>query len=99
VGRHLSHYDSLTEQIVQVEAWIVRHLEPYRPQIALLATIPGVDEIVAWNLVAEMGVDMSVFPDAEHCASRAGLCPGTQESAGRQKSGKPKKGTDICGGF
>lgn len=92
LGRHLSHYDYLTEQIVQVEAWIVRHLEPYRPQIALLATIPGVDEIVAWNLVAEMGVDMSVFPDAEHCASWAGLCPGTQESAGRQKSGKPKKG-------
>jgi transposase len=92
LGRHLSHYDYLTEQIVQMEAWIVRHLEPYRPQIALLATIPGVDDIVAWNLVAEMGVDMSVFPNAEHCASWAGLCPGTQESAGKQKNGKPKKG-------
>jgi hypothetical protein len=75
-----------------MEVRIVRQAEPYRPQIALLATIPGIDEIVAWSLVAEMGVDMSVFPDAEHCASWAGLCPGTQESAGKQKSGKPKKG-------
>lgn len=92
LGLYLGHYDYLSEQIVQVEARIVRHLEPYRPQIALLVTIPGIDEIVAWNLVAEMGVDMTVFPDAEHCASWAGLCPGTQESAGKQKSGKPKKG-------
>lgn len=92
LGLYLAHYDYLTEQILQMEVRIVRYVEPYRPQIALLATIPGIDEIVAWNLVAEMGVDMSVFPDAEHCASWAGLCPGTQESAGKQKSGKPKKG-------
>lgn len=88
----LSHYDFLTGQVVEMEAWIVRHTEPYWPQIGLLMTIPGVDQIVAWNLVAEMGVEMKVFPDASHCASWAGLSPGTEESGGKQKSGRTKKG-------
>lgn len=88
----LRHYDFLTDQLREIEAWIVAHTEPYRPQIALLATIPGIDQIVAWNLVAEMGVDMSVFPDAAHCASWAGLSPGSEESAGKQRSGRTKKG-------
>jgi len=88
----LTHYDFLNGQVVEMEAWIVRHTEPYWPQIGLLLTIPGIDQIVAWNLVAEMGVDMSVFPDASHCASWAGLSPGSEESAGKQKSGRTKKG-------
>ena len=92
LGLYLEQYDFLTGKIGEMEAWIVSHTEPYRPQMALLSTIPGIDEIVAWNLVAEMGVDMSVFPDAEHCASWAGLCPGSEESAGKSKSGRTKKG-------
>jgi transposase len=89
---HLEHYDFLTQQVGKFEARIAAHLEPYRPQIALLTTIPGIDQIVAWNLVAEMGVDMSVFPDAAHFASWAGLCPGTQERGGKQRSGRTKEG-------
>lgn len=92
LGMYLAHYDYLSEQVLQMEVRIVKHTEAYRPQMALLATIPGVNDIVAWNLLAELGVDMSVFPDGEHCASWAGLCPGTEESAGKKKSGKPKKG-------
>jgi transposase len=58
----------------------------------LLITIPGIDYLVAWHLVAELGIDMSVFPDADHCASWAGLVPGENESAGKQKSTRCKKG-------
>ncbi len=67
-------------------------MQPYAEQVAALDTIPGVDVIVAWHLIAELGADMSVFPDADHCASWAGLSPGTCESAGKQLSGRTKKG-------
>src|SRR2546429_3189108 len=67
-------------------------MEAYSKQIADLMTIPGVERIVAWHLIAELGVDMTVFPDADHCASWAGLSPGTCESAGKQLSGRTKKG-------
>ena len=54
--------------------------------------IPGVNEIVAWTLIAELGVDMEVFPTAAHCSSWAGLCPGENESAGKKKSTRTRKG-------
>jgi hypothetical protein len=55
-------------------------------------TIPGVEKVAAWSLVAELGVDMSVFPDDRHCASWAGLCPGINESAGKQHSTRTRRG-------
>jgi hypothetical protein len=89
---HYEHYEFLSEQVKTFEAHIARSMQPYAEQIDALMTIPGVDQIVAWHLIAEMGADMSVFPDADHCASWAGLSPGTCESAGKQLSGRTKKG-------
>ena len=86
------HYQFLSEQVQTLEAEIERRMQPYARQIAALQTIPGVDQIVAWHLLAEMGPDMSVFPDADHCASWAGVSPGSCESAGKQWSGRTKKG-------
>jgi len=60
-------------------------LEPYYEEVELLKTIPGVKEETAATIIAEMGVDMSVFPTAQHAASWAGLCPGNYESAGKKK--------------
>jgi hypothetical protein len=51
-----------------------------------------VDLLTAWTLIAELGADMSVFPDAAHVASWAGLCPGNRESAGKRLSSRMKKG-------
>ena len=89
---YLEHYDFLSGHVAKLEGQIRKHVEPYTSQIALLSTIPGIDVIVAWNLLAELGADMSVFPDAAHCASWAGLSPGSEESAGKQRSGRTKKG-------
>ncbi|MGH3923312.1 MAG: transposase [Gammaproteobacteria bacterium] len=58
----------------------------------LLATIPGIGERAAQVIISEIGVEMSRFPTAAHLASWAGLCPGNNESAGRHRSGKTRKG-------
>lgn len=89
---HYRHYQFLSDQIQELEVEITRRMEAYSPQITLLTSIPGVERVVAWHLIAEVGVDMSVFPDAHHCASWAGVSPGSCESAGKQFSGRTKKG-------
>ena len=93
LGLYLEHDDLLSSPIASLEGFIAEKMQPYEEQLALLVTIPGVDRIAAWSMLAELGPDMSVFPDAEHCASWAGLAPGTHESAGLQKTGRTKKGT------
>jgi len=88
----LAQYDFLTTQVTVFEGQIALQMAPYEEQIRLLSTITGVERMVAWNLVAELGADMSVFPTAAHCASWAGLAPGTHESAGQLKTGRTKRG-------
>src|SRR5215471_9338316 len=55
-------------------------------------TVPGVDRIAAWGLVAEMGINMEQFPSAKHAASWGGVCPGNHESAGKRLGGRTRKG-------
>jgi transposase len=92
LAAYYRHYQFLSEQVQAFEAEVARRMEPYAQQVSALMTIPGVQQIVAWHLIAEMGTDMSVFPDADHCASWGGLSPGSCESAGKQMSGRTKKG-------
>jgi transposase len=89
------HYQFLTTEIEAFEKRIGEHMKNHEGRIALLVTIPGVDRIVAWNLVAELGADMTVFPDADHCASWAGLVPGENESGGKKKSTRCRKGNKF----
>lgn len=88
-------YQDLTGRIATFETRIEEHMTPYADKVALLCGIPGVDRIVAWSLIAELGADMSVFPSANHCASWAGLVPGTHESAGKQISTRCRKGNKF----
>jgi transposase len=60
--------------------------------VELLDTIPGVDKVTAWTLVAEMGANMDQFGSASQLAKWAGICPGNNESAGKRLSGKTPKG-------
>jgi transposase len=85
-------YKFLSGQIEQVETKTRREMEPHGELIELLDGVPGIDEMVAWTLIAEMGTDMGVFPTTGHVASWAGMCPGTNESAGKQMSTKTRKG-------
>jgi transposase len=65
----------------------------FGPAVELLRSIPGVERRAAEVMIAEIGADMSVFPSAAHLASWAGLCPGQNESAGKRKSAKTRKGS------
>lgn len=89
---HYALYQFLTRQVEELEAEIARRMEPHADRVNALTTIPGVEKITAWHLIAELGADMSVFPDANHCASWAGVSPGSCESAGKQLSSRTKKG-------
>jgi hypothetical protein len=89
---HYKHYQFLTREVVAFEDRIAQAMEPYHSQTELLISIPGVDRIVAWHLLAELGIDLNAFPDADHCSSWAGMVPGENESAGKQKSNRCRKG-------
>jgi transposase len=92
LAMQLRRLEAIEQDIAALDRRIDERLEPYRLQHALLTQIPGVDWLVAAVLIAEIGVDMSVFLSAYHLAARAGVCPGNHESAGRQKSGRARKG-------
>jgi transposase len=83
----------LETQITKLEAKIQDQVRDYQEAIALCTTIPGIEEVAAANLIAEIGGNMAQFPSAQHLASWAGICPGNNESAGKRLSGKPRKGS------
>jgi transposase len=83
----------LEAQIATLDTKIQDQLSAYREAVALCTTIPGIEEVAAANLIAEIGVNMDQFPSAQHLASWAGICPGNHESAGKRLSGKPRKGS------
>ena len=93
LGQILAHLDYLEEAIAAVSAHIEEQLRPFAPQVERLMTIPGVQRRTAETILAEIGTDMAVFPTAGHLASWAGMCPGNDESAGKRRSGKTRKGS------
>ncbi|MRH45171.1 IS110 family transposase [Aquibacillus halophilus] len=93
--QHWDHMMYLENLITEIEKQIDICLEPYRKEVELLDTIPGVDKNGAATLVAEMGIDMSVYKSDKHFASWAGVSPGNNESAGKKKRTKSKKGNKV----
>jgi transposase len=98
VAQILAHVDYLDEAVALLSARIQQLIAPYAEQVALLDTIPGVDRRAAEVIVAEIGPDMGQFPTAAHLASWAGVCPGNNESAGKHRSGRTRKGSKWLGG-
>lgn len=93
VAQILAHIDYLDETVATLSARIEQVIAPFSRERELLETIPGVGRTAAEVLIAELGVDMSVFPTSAHLASWAGQCPGHHESAGKRRSGKPRQGS------
>lgn len=93
VSQILAHVDFLDEAVDRLSAEIEERIAPFARQRDLLITIPGVNRRTAEVLIAEIGVDMNAFPTPKHLASWAGVCPGQNESAGKRRSGKTRKGS------
>jgi transposase len=89
---HLEQVSSLQTAIAKIEARLGECLEPFREDVKLLTTMPGVSQTVAQVIASEMGVDMQRFPSAESLVSWAGMCPRSDESAGKRRSTRLRKG-------
>ncbi|MGH2915704.1 MAG: IS110 family transposase [Solirubrobacteraceae bacterium] len=92
VGHILAHLDYLEEAIGQLTGEIEQQIAPFATKVERLDQIPGVGELTAQVIIAELGVDMSRFASHRHAASWAKLCPGNHESAGKRRSGRTGKG-------
>lgn len=90
--QHLDTIDHLQGVVEQFDAQIGKCLEPFRAQFERVLTIPGVADVAAATIIAEIGVDMSRFPTVAHLVSWAGLCPRMDESAGKRRSTRLRKG-------
>lgn len=90
--RMLGHIRFLEAGIADLDTQIERLIAPFAPMLELVMTIPGVARTVGICLIAEAGVDMTIFPTAGHLASWAGICPGNNSSGGRRRSGRTRRG-------
>jgi transposase len=88
----MAHIEELEARMGRFEQTLLAGLAAWQPQLVLLQTLPGVDRIGAAMLLVEIGTDMVSFGSAEKLASWVGICPGNNESAGKRKSGKTRKG-------
>jgi len=88
----LRHIDFLTEEIKRLDEEVKERMLPFDEDLELLDTIPGVGRRTAEQIIAEIGTDMNQFPSAAHLCSWAGLSPGNNESAGKRKPGRTRKG-------
>lgn len=89
----MDQLDGLDNQIDLFSQRIEEVSRPFVKAIDEVTRLPGIDKRAAENIIAEIGSNMDQFPSAGHLCSWAGICPGSNESAGKRKSGKTTKGS------
>ena len=85
----------MAERIEEINKVVNKYMSEYEENIKKLEKIPGIGRTSAQVILAEIGQDMNQFPTAGHLASWAGVCPGNNESAGKRRNGKTRKGNKI----
>jgi len=88
----LDHLDAVDAAIGRIDKEVDGNVEPFRAAVEMLSGIPGISSLSAEVIVSEIGIDMSRFKTAGHLISWAGLCPKNDESAGKRRSTRMKKG-------
>ena len=91
----IKHIDELTERIKEMDNLIDEYMKDYEKSKKKLEKMPGLGKRSAEIILAEIGQDMTRFPTSGHICSWAGVCPGNNESAGKRRSGKTRKGNKI----
>jgi transposase len=92
IGQHLKTIEQIEATIAEFDARLEAALAPFHDDVERLKEIPGFGDNVAQTVIAEIGADMSAFPTADHLLSWAGMCPRLDESAGRKRSRRLRKG-------
>lgn len=88
----MQHIEDIEARIARFDTRLLSEMQEQRPMLALLQTMPGIDMMGAAMLLVEIGTDMGAFGHPDRLASWAGVCPGNNESAGKRKSGRARKG-------
>ena len=91
---HFENIEHLSKQIKKLDSQIQKRLVPYEKEFKMIQTVTGIKEISAASVIAEIGVDMSRFPGEANISSWAGVSPGNNESAGKKKSSKTRRGNN-----
>ena len=99
LSAHLSHIDHLDRAIARLDAQVEKVMAPFAEARDRLMTIPGVGQLAANAIIAEIGADMAIFPTHEQLASWAGMCPGNKRSAGKNRSGRTPQGDPWLSGI
>ena len=89
---HLNQFDALDAAIATIDQQVEANLAPFQSAVELVESIPGIKGVGAQVIVSEIGIDMSRFPSDGHLISWAGLCPRNDESAGKRRSNRLRKG-------
>ena len=89
---HLNQIDALDAAIATIDQQVEANLAPFQSAVELVASIPGIKSVGAQVIVSEIGIDMSRFPSEGHLISWAGICPRNDESAGKRRSNRLRKG-------
>ena len=97
VGLSLAHLEHLEGAIATLDTEVDQVISPFARARDQLDTITGVGKRAAETIIAEIGVDMAVFPTAGHLASWAGRCPGNNRTGGKRRSGRPTRGNRWLG--
>jgi transposase len=90
---HLRQFDALDGAIAAIDRQVEADIEPFRTAVKRLITAPGVKTLGAQVILSEIGLDMSRFPSAAHLISWVCICPRNDESAGKRRSTRIRKGS------
>ena len=91
----LEHVKFLDEQVARLDTMVAERLAPLQSEIERLDSIPGVSQRTAEVILAEVGADMAQSPSADHLVSWAGMCPGNNQSGGKRRNGRTRKGNQA----
>jgi transposase len=96
VLKHIhAHIDTLQRELAEIDTYILGAMQSYQWAHRLLQTIPGIEQIASALILIEIGDNMAQFGCADRLAAWAALCPGNNESAGKRKSGRTRKGNAV----
>lgn len=92
IEMQLDRVEDIEANIAVVDQRLDAAIAPHFDTFQRLTTIPGVDRVAAVTVIAELGIDMDVFPTMAHAAAWAGVCPGNNESGGKRRSQQKRRG-------